>query len=520
MNRVHDRSGRAGQTWAKGWPLRGLCLTFACVAALALPSFGAPIQQLTEVTRRLNDLKARLEATGGEPVAIDRLIGETGLAEFVGPMLPVPPPGPDDLATGAAGPVEIQQFNMRLALTMLGQAMGNEDIADVLAAQPAPNLDALVIRKGHARLSDIRRLLTSSGLQRVPANGPLILRVPLVIWAGASLELLPGDVLQISRPDGAFVVNFGQLQIQGATIAAVGDAHPLSPDFVPFVTTAEAGSVLMTGGRISGLGFGNTLKFGGFSVVTSALRAGHPASRIIGSHFDNLKSMAASSARDIVLSGNHFRNMRGVSLIVSHTRDAQILSNLFSGTLPTNAIVLEGGSQRGRIMGNIVMGGDRTGIVVRHSSSSVEVANNIVWRRDGGGITLLGSDCGRIHDNLVIDNEHKGIEVRLSLEADVRANTIAANHSAGIWISAQPKDTQTALHGNRLVGNGSGLAAAVGERILLEGNDFSLQFPQFLSGDLAPQSRLIARNLTGERPIVLTAAGPVAPSTVPQVCTN
>jgi parallel beta-helix repeat protein len=188
--------------------------------------------------------------------------------------------------------------------------------------------------------------------------------------------------------------------------------------------------------------------------------------------------------------------------------------------METNAIVIEEGSADATVIGNMVLGGKRNGIVVRNDSTGAVVSQNVVWRRLGGGIAMLHSDCGRIAGNLVMRNGQKGIEVRSSQGVDVSGNAVYANHSAGLWVSAQPPGATTRIRDNRLAENGSGMAAAAGERLLLEGNDFSHQFPQFLSGDLAIQSNEVARNLRGKAPMVLGGTVVSAAAGAEDPCSN
>ncbi|NUB44842.1 right-handed parallel beta-helix repeat-containing protein [Fertoebacter nigrum] len=491
----------------------------AALAALALaagPALAVPDQQSIELGLRLKQLEARLAEPAAHDLSVAALIAESGLGAVVTPDTAAAARRAEPAPFAAA--TEVQRMNMRLSLTMLSQAYGAEDNADILAAQPAPDTEALVLREGRVTLDELRRVLQDNRMQRVALSGPLLLQVPLVIWSGASLHLRPGEVLEISRPAGAFIVNFGHLDVQGATIASAGDANPKSPDFIPFVTSADGGTVQMQGGRITGLGFGNTLKFAGFSILQGALRGTGRESWVEGSTFDDVKSVVVGAASDVALRGNHFRDMRSRALILSRSRDAMVVSNLFSGVMPANAIVVEEGSVGATIAGNIVLSGDRAGIVVRNRSNGARISHNIVWHRKGGGISLAKSDCGQLFENLIIDNGQKGIEVRASLGAQVRENTVLGNHSAGIWVSAQPKGAETLLSGNVLAGNGSGLSAAIGEHIRLEGNDFSGQFPQFLSGDLSPQTALIAADLQGASPFVLTAGGKVVADAAPSAC--
>ena len=499
------RDGRPNRD--KRWLISAIAfLVFGALPVVAVSddvpvevAHGVPDQISLDLIAQLEQLQALLAAPGAAVQSNAALIEAAGLSALVRST---------DFSTVAADnrpatarEVELTRFNMRLALTPLTQAFGSDDNAAVIAAQTTPDGTALVINKGDASFADLHAAAGGSGI------GTLTLRQPLIIMAGASLSLVTGDVLELSRPDGAFVVNFGHLEMHGGTIAAAGEANPLSRAFAPFVTTAEAGTLNIQGGHIGGLGFGETLKFSGFSVMRSVLQIPDHANRIENAEFTDNVSVSVSGDSDLLLRGNRFHDMRGPSLILSRTKGAQVVSNLFYGAMPTNAIRLESGSSAGLIAGNIVLGGERVGIVVRSDSPAATLSHNIVWSRDGGGIALITADCGRVYENLVIGNAQKGIEVRDSLAAILRQNMVFSNDSAGIWVSDQPDGAQTQLTGNIVSFNGAGLEGADTALILMDGNDFSKQYQQFLSGDLALLTADVARNMTGTAPFVLASAG-------------
>lgn len=499
--------------------MRGSLLALACALFCSQAHAQAQIEP-EDLTARLKALDALLAGAETGTIAAPKLIDQSGLTELVTLKAAAPQAPRPGATTGPTELAEVQRMNMRLALTMLGQAYGPEDNYDVLTAQADPNKQAVVLRKGRVTLTDLRKILRDLKLQQVPATGPLTLQAPLIIWAGASLDLRKGEVLQLSRTTGAFVMNFGDLNVQGATITSLGEVNPLSPHFVPFVTTADGGTVHMDGAHVTSLGFGATLKFSGFSVMRNALKAERLPSRIENSRFDNIVSVSVSGATGITLRGNTFRDMRSAALVITQTRFASVLGNVFSGTMTTNAIRIEDGSSNAEIAGNIVIGGERAGIMVRKDSSSALINRNIVWHRDGGGITISSSDCGQINDNIVVSNRQKGIEVRASQETRIQNNLIEDNHSAGIWISDQPDGAQTYLLSNRFASNGLGLAAAAGENIYLDGNNFTQQYPRFLGGDLAMQSQVVGADLEGAAQLVLTASGPVDPLPAALACTD
>jgi len=463
----------------------------------------------------LDTFSASLRNGPSQPAT--RMIAEAGLANMVRLTTSGEQATPD-WAVRPTGAVQAQAMNLRLALTMVTQAYGADDVSDVLNAQPSLDHSALVIRKGTATLADLRRMLQETRLQQVDASGPLTLTVPLVIWSGAALHLDNADILNLSRTHGAFLVNFGLLQVDGAQIVGTGDANVTSPIYMPFVTTTDGGVIQASNARFAELGFGRTQKFSGIAILQGTIRSPAQPSWVLDSVFDSVMTVSVSMAHDVLLRGNHFVNMRSAALKVSRSMGARVLLNVFSGQMRTNAIVVEDGSAGALIDGNIVLAGKRTGIVVRADSPNAVVAHNIVYERMGGGIALIASDCGVVSENLVIGNGQKGIEVRSSDEAAITNNMILDNHSAGLWISAQDGDAVTFMRGNLLAENGAGLSAAAGASILMEDNDFSRQFQQFLSGDLAAQTAHLARDMRGAAAIVLTAGGPQVPIQLMAAC--
>ncbi len=254
-------------------------------------------------------------------------------------------------------------------------------------------------------------------------------------------------------------------------------------------------------------------------VLRSLLRQPDSPVRIENSLFRAVQTVAIVGDRGARLQGNRFQDPDGPALVIARAEDVVVAGNIFAGVMPTNAIRAEGGSRSLQILGNIILGGARAGIMVRAGSHHARVEGNVVWDRDGGGIALVEADCGLIADNLVIGNAQKGIEVRTSLDVTVQANRIYANHSAGLWVSAQPAAAVTWIAGNRIAFNGSGLATAEGAALHLAQNDFSRQFTQFLSGDLTQQSVYLARDLDNAAPLILTAAGVLpAPPQADRTC--
>ncbi|RVT85741.1 hypothetical protein DXV76_08310 [Rhodobacteraceae bacterium CCMM004] len=471
----------------------------------------------------LRDRMAALSDAMAQPanaaLTARELLAGSGLERVLG-LSAVPPAAPAAASPAADGaaPVDMQVLDLRLALAMLAQSHGAESNQAVVEAQSNRAFPALVVRQGTATLDDLRLFLQHYRLQDDIGGAELLLRVPVVVWDGAALALGPRDRLALSRPDGAFLLNFGTLTVRGATVAAVGPRNVRIGSFIPFVATAGAGIVQVDGGRFHGLGFGKTAKFSGFSLVRNALMAVRGDSYVRDSHFEDLISVTLHSATGVAIEGNRFQNFRGAPVIAVRSARTRVIGNLFGGLIRFNSISLSGGSARSVVHGNAVLGGEKVGIAVRNDSHGTVVTHNIVWRRKGGGIAYARSDCGVIADNVVMDNRQKGIEVRTSRDTQVRGNTIISNKSAGIWVSAQDALSGTFLEGNTLASNGSGVSTAVGGNLKLVGNDMRKQFPRFFNGDLVTQSRIIFKNLEGATPLILNSEGQLSDLQPSGVC--
>lgn len=403
-------------------------------------------------------------------------------------------------------------FDIRLSLGMLAQAFGHQDNVNVLDAQGGAAADALLLQSGRAALDD----LPPSHVTRIGKK--VTLHAPLVIWNDASLVMSPGEALLLDDASGAFILNHGVLQIDGAAVSSTGTPNAHDADFRPFIATTGGGVLRATNARFSDLGFGSTMKFSGLSIVRNALERPTARSFVADSVIQRVRSVTLHAANGAHMSGNRIIDAGSAALLIVRSRNTDVIGNVMSGPMTTNAIRVTDGSARTRVIGNAVLGGERAGILVKGASNDSEIRGNIVWNRNGGGIKVEAVHCARITGNAVIGNRQKGIELRRSKNARIDGNMLVSNRSAGIWISGQPKAAVTRVEGNTLDANGSGLATATAAAILLDGNDFSHQFPQFLAGDLVAQARYVAADMKGTAPIVLSAIGPVSVTETPDQC--
>lgn len=414
-------------------------------------------------------------------------------APTFGALKPFGQPDPQSESTRIA-PQDVDTTNFRIMLAALSQTYTAGNTTAVVEAQGPRAPIAVSVRSGTVTLTDIQSYAAAFGF---PPLEDGTLTAPVVIWPGATLRLTPDDRLALARDTGAFILAMGTLDINGATIEVTGAENAYVPSFVPFVTVAGGGSLIIKNARIRDLGFGQTAKFSGLSFAGNPLQHSKGAVSITNSLFDGIKTLSLAGVTGASVSGNTFINARDNALELINAPQARVTNNLFAGKSDSNAIRVDKGSSEAALSRNMFLSGKRVAILVTGRSDHVQVTENLIWNRDGAGVKFLLTRCGLAQGNVIIDNHQKGVEVRKSNGTVVDRNLIAGNGSAGIWVSAQQPDGRTSLSANVLVGNGSGLSAATGAEIFMKGNSFARQLPRLLDGDIARLTHNVATDLQG-----------------------
>ena len=396
-------------------------------------------------------------------------------------------------------------MDARLALAPIHQIYGAKGAGPIKSALGNYGTEAVLVEGGVATLELIRDGLTNrQWIYDLPTDRH-VLRVPLVVAQDATLRLSPGEFLALSREDGAFIVNLGRLEVIGAAIHATETPNAASERFRPFVTSL--GAVHLEDASFADLGFGNSVKYSGLSVLAHPTFQHQARTIVRATRFDRLVTVSVVGIPGPEIEDNRFFSMTRNALLVSRSAHAEVAGNLFSGPSPTNAVRIMHGSDAARLIGNVVLEGARAGFLVSGGSDDVVVRNNLIWHRNGGGVKLSAVRCGLVESNLILDDKQKGVEVRTSPHATVRDNMIIGNRNAGVWVSAQKEANVTYVSGNLLRENGSGLSTVQGGDIALSRNDMRNQFPQFLDGEVTQQFRAIVRDLEGQTPLLMNAQG-------------
>lgn len=493
----------------------GLC-ALALWLALSAPVTAAPQDMMEALRQRLADMEAALASDDllrGLPV--QDVLARYGLESLPGQLAPdvARRPAIKPHRHGAPEqPATAEIADFRIVLALLSQSYDNEDNNDVIAAQGARGATAIAFRGGVVTADLIRRAIADldPAAQIGTGPGPMVLPRAVLLWEDTVLRLGPEDDIALSRPDGAFILSLGAVEVEGSKLGVAGGPNPHTAEFVPFLTVGGGGSLRMHGATVKDLGFGWTDKFTGVSLVGHPFIPSQGTSAVTDSRFENIVTLLMAGAREAQITGNRFYNMRDNALRVMQAPRARIEENLFYGAQRTNGIRLLDRSAEAVIAGNVFLGGERAGILVRDGSSYTKVTGNLIWGRNGGAIKFDRVSCSVASHNLVIDGKQKGIEIRRSPGTQLTANLIGENHSTGIWISEQPEGALTRIEHNVLVRNGSGITTATAGHIELFGNDLTRQLPRLVKGDIVMQNRALITDLRGQYPLIL-AAGQSAP---------
>ncbi len=407
------------------------------------------------------------------------------------------PPDTDPLDEGT-----LQLMDLRIALVQLAIYEGANDQLSIMRAQPSDTPQVIAIQEGEVSLTDVRAWLAAQQDAAHLMDGDT-LRAPLIVLQGAALKLQPNDALLLSRSDGAFLANFGELFVDGAKIAGTTEPNPVAPTFAPFVTTVGTGRAEVTGGVFEDLGFGETALFSGFSVSNRGLYAAIGRSFIQDNMFRNVSDVTLMGTKAASVANNVFSSATGGGLALRGAHQTQVRGNLFikSGLRVTDS------SQENDVSDNILMGSASAGISVARASENNVVSENFIWDSAKTGINVTDSDCVLLTRNISISNRQKGMVLRASRQNVVVENDFLGNQSTGLFISNQIDGTDTMVSQNVFAGNRTGLGSSAANRLVLSGNDFREQFPRFLGGDITTLANQIIADLEGTQEIEISAGG-------------
>jgi mannuronan 5-epimerase len=429
----------------------------------------------------------------------------------------------DTLAEPAA--LEIVGSDVRLALTQLALSAGSEGQNTVLAAQPGFGAPGIYIRAGTATLADLHDRIAGSRLEPVlRRNGDsYVLRRPIIVLKDAALHIRPDETLTLDGDGGAFLLAFGHLAVEAATIDATAAIAPSSPDeFRPFVASVGSGSLHIIGSRISGLGFLGSDAMSGVAVLTGGLFRSEIPSLLVANHFEDIGGITVNGGIRMQIAGNLIEATRGIGLYVRNSDGVQVQRNIVRDALGDDAMRFSGMAKRAEISDNAFLGGRHAGLRIEDAAQNVVIrGNQFSGYRSHGIIIQDASACVLIASNVITDNRGGAVEIIRSGPIRVADNAVVDNRGPGLSVNGAAEAGQVTVQRNVFTNNRSGIRSASAQ-LFLSGNEMQGQLPRLYSGDLAQFTGTLLRASTGlvAGDVTIDRAEMIAGGTADDNCSN
>lgn len=396
--------------------------------------------------------------------------------ELAGGLPSVAPPDPPALAEVAP---DVREGEVQVALTQLSILSGGNGHLALQLAQDG-RTDVIYLMSGTARLADLE---AASGL--VGREGKVWhLRRPLVVWPGAALVLAEGEELEMDTAGGAFLLSFGAVRIDGASLRGDGGENPVVKAFRPFLLVTGRGSLHARGASFADLGFQGPTAFRGVAVLTTGLLQSPSSPMVTGSGFERVVSLGFQGADGLVLAGNRLGGAGAV--VVRDGRNLVIAGNRIGAGGKGAGLRLSGALDGVKVAANTIQGAGGNGIQVEGNVRNLDLRGNVVLANAGAGISIGHADCVTVRGNIVAANRTAGLRLSHTGAARVEDNVILSNGSAGVEVRDQSGKGPVLLADNLLARNREGLRAAGLGEVTLSGNDLSDQTPRQFAGDFAP----------------------------------
>ncbi len=465
--------------------MRGRIAPFALLALLT-PGLGLATPVWTDAAKAQALIEAVAAGTGNTQQTVDDLAGILQLE--VGNHTPPPITRP---AFAEGGPGKLVSSDLQLAMTQLSIHIGTNNQIRVMQAQ-GDHRDALILQSGTFTLRELAKDAVAQSLDGIRVDGDIVhLSRPLVVWLGAGLRLEPGDQLQLDAKSGAFLLGFGQIEMMGAVVKAVGlTTNPAA--YRPFVLITGQGTIYAQDTQFTGLGMVGADPFSGVVVSGRGLFQPDFAPTFTQNRFDDVGVVAMTGVTNGVIAGNIIKAGRGGGIALAAVQGAVVSGNAVIGSKGGAGVKIANGNGV-QLTGNLVAGGARNGISIGGNSKGVEVSGNAVLTNAETGIATQRATCVLVADNSIARNGASGLRLNESGVSRVQGNAMVLNTTAGLHVGAQNKGGRVEVSDNLLAGNRVGLTGvAIGE-VVLDQNNLSAQMPRLFDGEF---SQYLAAYLT------------------------
>ncbi|WP_406736533.1 right-handed parallel beta-helix repeat-containing protein [Thioclava sp. GXIMD4215] len=429
-------------------------------------------------------------------------------------------PAPPVALQRPSAKAELSEGSLNTALTWLAVMAGPSNFAPLVAARAGEDT-AIYITGGTADLAT----LAKAGLPGLYAvEDGVVVERPLVLWNDAALRMAPGETLYLSRAAGAFVLAFGTLELQGATIASTRPVNPHLASYEPFVTVAGQGVLLAEHAAFIGLGAqGSTNGTGsvgttgmgaiaGLSISSGLLYHAEETSRISESQFLDVAELRVEGVDGFSLTDSQFEGRTREGVVLRNLAKAEIRNVAFRTTGSASALELAG-LRQSRIEQNSFAAGSG-GILVSGGSQALRLRQNMLLKPLATGLEIRDSRCVLIEQNLVVGAGTTALRLNHADAVTIHQNGFLQARTAAVELVDMAAGGLS-LSDNLIAHNREGLRGDRPARLHLQGNRLAAQFPRLMSGPVASQQPAWLAAQKAHTALSLTtptAAPSVAPS--------
>ena len=379
----------------------------------------------------------------------------------------------------------VAQGDTQIALTQLSISEGTNNQLRVQQAQHS-NKAAIFVSAGAISLQDLATAAQAQGLAGIAVvDGVVTLSRPLVIWQGATLLIQPGDVLQMQAAGGAFLLNFGKLDLRGATLRSNVAADMPETQYRPFVLTSGAGQIYAEATRFQALGMAELGPFAGVVVSTQGLFASSTPPVLRDNRFEDIGSVALIGTKGAQVTQNAFLASRGGALILAQVANGAALGNTIYQTKAGSGLRVTARSKDMLIAGNLVLAGQGNGVQVDGGSFGITLRGNAMLHNAQTGLAAKTASCLSVQDNAIVANGASGLRLVKTGYVQIADNAVVGNQGSAIAVGAQLAKARLDLIGNLLAQNQIGLSGEALQLVTLRDNDLSAQLPRMFDGEFA-----------------------------------
>lgn len=456
-------------------------LVVALGSASAMQAAPQPVDSVA-LQADIAALHRQADAMGSVDFAYDAVAQMAGLYGLT------PEPKPQTLAAAllpSGDAAKVAMGDTQIALTQLSISEGTNNQLRVQQAQHGSKA-AIFLSAGVISLQDLAVAAKSDGIDGIAmVDGVVTLSRPLVIWQGATLLIHPGDVLQLQSAGGAFLLNFGKIDLRGATLRSDVAASQPESTYRPFVLTSGSGKVYAEANRLQGLGMAGLGPFAGFVISTQGLFAATETSILRANRFEDLGGVALIGPKSVEVTQNDFLSSRGGALTLAQIGKAAVLGNTIYATRNGAGLRITARSQDMLVAGNLVLGGQGNGVQVDGGSFGVTLRGNALLQNAQTGLASKTADCLLVQGNVIAANGASALRLTKTGYTQILGNALDGNAGSAIEVGAQLPKARMDVSGNLLAKNRIGLSGAALHLVTLRGNDLSQQLPRMFDGEFA-----------------------------------